>query len=59
MEDLVLTRFWATLLFCATCLAGYQYRRVWKAEGARILYWVFGGIAAAGLLILGFVPLGV
>ncbi|KMW56214.1 hypothetical protein AIOL_001166 [Candidatus Rhodobacter oscarellae] len=47
----------ATILFCVTCLAGYRYRQVWKAEGPRYQYWIFGGIAAAGLLALGFIPL--
>ena len=52
-----LTPALATLIFVLTCLSGYQYRRVWKAEGPRLHYWIFGAGAAAGLLILGFIPL--
>jgi hypothetical protein len=57
MNDLALTSPVATLILLVTCLAGYQYRRVWKNEGPRYQYWVFGLIAAAGILLLGFVPL--
>ena len=56
-DTLFLTPLWATLIFCVTCLAGYQYRKVWKTEGPRYQYWVFGLIAASGLLVLGFVPI--
>ena len=56
MQEIALSPFVATVIFCAACLAGYQYRRVWKAEGPRYQYWIFGSLAAAGLLILGFVP---
>lgn len=47
----------ATLIFFLTCVAGYRYRRVWKAEGPRIQYWIFGLMAATGLLALGFIPI--
>ena len=47
----------ATVIFVLTCLCGYQYRRVWKAEGPRVQYWIFGIGAAAGLLVLAFIPL--
>jgi len=47
----------ATILFCVSCVAGVRYRQVWKAEGPRYQYWLFGGIAAVGLLALGFVPI--
>ncbi|WP_136634859.1 hypothetical protein [Pseudooceanicola onchidii] len=57
MDDMTLSPLIATAIFCVTCLAGYQYRRVWKTEGPRAMYWVWGLIAAAGLLTLGFVPL--
>ena len=57
MDQLTLTPTLATAIFVVTCLCGYQYRRVWKAEGPRYQYWLFGGLAAAGLMILGFVPL--
>ena len=56
-SDLALSPWLATLIFCVTCVAGHQYRRVWKAEGPRYQYWIFGIAAAAGLLILGFVPM--
>ncbi|MEL6641160.1 MAG: hypothetical protein AAFP98_07585 [Pseudomonadota bacterium] len=58
-DPLMLSPAVATILFCLTCLAGYQYRRVWKAEGPLYQYWLFGGVAALGLLVLGFVPLNV
>lgn len=55
-DTLTLSPMLATLLFCLTCLAGHRYRQIWKAEGPRHHYWIFGSIAAAGLLTLGFVP---
>lgn len=57
MIEFSLTPFSATILFVIACLAGYKYRRVWKAEGPRWQLWVFGMIAAACLLYLGFVPM--
>ncbi|QBF30236.1 hypothetical protein [Thalassococcus sp. S3] len=57
LGDLVLSPLAATLIFCVTCLAGHRYRRVWKAKGPSYQYWIFGVIAAAGLLVLGFVPI--
>jgi len=59
MDHLTLTPALATTIFVVTCFCGFQYRRVWKAEGPRYQYWVYGCIAAAGLLTLGFVPLDV
>ncbi len=59
MTELTLSPTIATLIFVAACLSGYQYRRVWKAEGPRYQYWLFGLLAAAGLMIVGFVPLAV
>ena len=53
----LLTPTIATVLFVVGCLAGYRYRRVWKAEGPRWQLWLFGLTAAASFLILGFVPL--
>lgn len=53
----VLTPASATILFIVGCLAGYRYRRVWKAEGPRWQLWVTGLIAAGAFLTLGFVPL--
>ena len=58
-EGFALSPGLATVLFCLTCLAGYRYRRVWKLEGPIYQYWVFGILAAAGLLVLGFVPVSV
>ncbi len=57
MTDFTLTPTLATLLFVLTCLCGFQYRRVWKAEGPRYQYWLYGLPAAVGLAILAFVPL--
>ncbi len=55
--DIILTPVLAVSIFVVTVLAGYQYRKTWKAEGARWKLWLYGLIAASGLLILGFVPL--
>lgn len=55
--SLVLTPALATLIFCVTCLAGHRYRRVWKSDGPRHQYWIYGMIAAAGLIALGFIPI--
>lgn len=57
LQDLTLSPLLATVIFCATCLAGYQYRRVWKAEGPIYQYWLFGVSAGLGLCVLGFIPL--
>ncbi|WP_288926574.1 hypothetical protein [uncultured Maritimibacter sp.] len=57
MPEQFLTPFVATIIFVIACIAGYGYRRVWKAEGARWKLWVYGVIAAAALLVLAFIPL--
>lgn len=57
INDFMLSPLLATLIFSASCVAGYKYRRVWKAEGPTYQYWVFGIIAAVGLLVLAFVPM--
>ncbi|MEM0946063.1 MAG: hypothetical protein AAGK37_01550 [Pseudomonadota bacterium] len=57
MADFTLTPVWATVIFIASCVLGYQYRRVWKAEGPLWQLWVYGVLTASGLAILGFVPL--
>lgn len=57
MPDIHLTPAVATVLFIVACLAGYSYRRVWKAEGPRWQLWLYGLLAATMLLVLAFVPL--
>ncbi|MDB6177560.1 hypothetical protein PAF17_08540 [Paracoccus sp. Z330] len=57
MAEFTLNPVVATLIFCVACLSGYQYRRVWKKEGPRYQYWLFGVIAALGLGLLAFIPL--
>ena len=57
LATMQLTPAIATVIFVLACLSGYQYRRVWKAEGPRWQLWLYGLIAASGLLFLGFVPL--
>jgi hypothetical protein len=47
----------ATVLFVIAVLAGTRYRTVWKAEGPSWQLWFCGFVAAACLLLLGFVPL--
>lgn len=59
MTDFVLTPATATVIFVLSCLCGYRYRRVWKAEGPRWQLWLFGGLTALGLAVLGFLPLQV
>lgn len=46
----------AVTLFVIAVLAGYRYRRVWKAEGPRWQLWLSGLIAALCLLSLAFLP---
>ena len=57
LPDFSLTPPVATVIFVLGCLAGYRYRHVWKTEGPRWQLWLFGAIAAASLLTLGFVPM--
>jgi hypothetical protein len=47
----------ATILFVIACMAGIQYRRTWKQEGPKWQLWLYGAVAAAGLLALAFLPL--
>lgn len=56
-DGLMLTSFWATVIFVLACLCGYQYRRIWKAEGPRWQLWLYGLLAAGALAVLAFVPL--
>lgn len=57
MSDLTLTPALATLIFVTACWGGYQYRRVWKADGPVWKLWIYGLIAGACLLVVGFLPL--
>ena len=57
LDGFSLTPLAATVIFVLSVLCGYRYRRVWKAEGPRWQLWLFGACAAAGLLVLGLVPL--
>ncbi len=57
LTDFSLTPLAATLVFVFACLAGYQYRRVWKTEGPRWQLWLFGLAAAGALLAVAFMPL--
>ncbi len=57
LTDLTLSHAVATVIFVLGCLCGVRYRQIWKAEGPRWQLWLFGGLAAAALLTLGFVPL--
>lgn len=57
MAEFALTPITATIIFVMACVMGYQYRRVWKTEGPRWQLWLYGSLAAMGLLILGFIPL--
>ncbi|MEO0974203.1 MAG: hypothetical protein AAFX85_14010 [Pseudomonadota bacterium] len=54
---LFLTPASATALFVVACLAGYRYRRLWKAKGPRWQLWLFGVLAGGCLVVLGFIPL--
>ncbi|MEM6340429.1 MAG: hypothetical protein AAF729_04730 [Pseudomonadota bacterium] len=54
---LYLTPASATFIFVVAVLAGYRYRRVWKAEGPAWQLWLSGLTAALCLLVLGFLPL--
>ncbi len=56
-DGFFLTPLTATIIFVVAVIAGYRYRRVWKAEGPRWQLWLFGLIAAVCLLTVGFLPL--
>ncbi|MEM9422563.1 MAG: hypothetical protein AAF986_08670 [Pseudomonadota bacterium] len=47
----------ATLLFVVAIVSGYQYRKVWKQEGAAWKAWLFGSVAGGALMIVALVPL--
>lgn len=54
---MTLTPAIATLIFVIASLAGYNYRRTWVREGPRWQLWLYGVVAATGLVILGVVPM--
>ena len=56
-SELYLTPTTATVIFVIAVLAGYRYRRIWKAGGSGWQLWVSGALAAGCLLMLGFLPL--
>ncbi len=49
----------ALVIFIIACLAGFQYRRVWKAEGPLWQKWLWGVIAGVCLLFVALIPLNV
>ena len=55
MLEFTLSPMLATGIFVVSCLCGHRYRKVWKADGPNWQLWMFGGLAAMGLLVLGFV----
>lgn len=57
MRELALSPVLATGIFILACWGGYQYRRVWKADGPTWKLWVYGVLAGASLLAVGFIPL--
>jgi hypothetical protein len=57
MTDMTLTPLTATVIFTLSCLCGHRYRRVWKSEGPRWQLWLYGLLAAVGLISLGFIPI--
>jgi len=54
--DITLTPLAATAVFVVAIVAGYQYRRIWKAEGPRWQLWIAGLVAAICLLTVAFLP---
>lgn len=57
LSELTLTPISATLIFLVGCIAGYQYRRIWQADGPDWQLWLSGLTAAGAFLTVGFVPL--
>lgn len=57
LSGFILTPPIAVTIFVAACVSGYQFRRIWKAEGPTWQLWVWGTASAVGLLVLGFTPL--
>ena len=56
LDQITLTPLAATAIFVVAVVAGYQYRRIWKAEGPRWQLWIAGLIAAICLLTVAFLP---
>lgn len=59
MSGLTLSSPVATVIFVIACVAGVQFRRVWKEEGPRSQLWVFGLISAICFAVVALIPLGV
>ncbi|MEM6908999.1 MAG: hypothetical protein AAF494_10005 [Pseudomonadota bacterium] len=57
MGDLGLPQAAALILFVIAIIAGQRFRRVWKEEGPDWQKWLYGGVAAAGLLSVALIPL--
>jgi low affinity Fe/Cu permease len=55
-DGITLTPLAATAIFVVAVVAGYQYRRIWKAEGPRWQLWIAGLVAAICLLTVAFLP---
>ncbi len=55
-DGITLSPLAATAIFVVAVVAGYQYRRIWKAEGPRWQLWIAGLIAAICLLTVAFLP---
>ncbi|MGH1357498.1 MAG: hypothetical protein ACRBC3_01910 [Burkholderiaceae bacterium] len=59
LSSLYLTPLTGALIVVVTVLCGHWFRRAWKEQGPRWQRqaWLFGVLAATGLLTLAFVPL--
>jgi hypothetical protein len=55
-DGITLSPLAATAIFVVAVVAGYQYRRIWKAEGPRWQLWIAGLVAAICLLTVAFLP---
>lgn len=55
-DGITLSPLAATAIFVVAVIAGYQYRRIWKAEGPRWQLWIAGLTAAICLLTVAFLP---
>ncbi|MEM8984666.1 MAG: hypothetical protein AAGC71_16760 [Pseudomonadota bacterium] len=59
LADITLPSSASLALFVIAVIAGHQYRRVWKENGSRRQAWVFGLIAATGLIAAALIPMRV